>query len=53
MKIRLICTMLVAVVFPTSLLLEQPVRARPSLEERTFDLTYTTEVHDIPPVRSR
>ena len=48
MTIRQICTMLVAAVFSASLSFEQPVRARPSLEQRTFDLTYTAEVHDIP-----
>ena len=49
MKIRLVCTMLVAMVSSASFVLEQSVPARASLEERTFILTYTTEVHDIPP----
>jgi hypothetical protein len=44
-KIRQIFTMLVAMVSSTSLMLGQPVRARASLEERTFDLTYAAEVH--------
>ena len=48
MKIRQISTMLVVMVSSASLMLEQPVRARASLEERTFDLAYTAEVHDIP-----
>jgi len=49
MKIRLICTMLVAMVPSASFVLEQSVPARASLEERTFNMTYTAEVHDIPP----
>ena len=48
MTIRQICTMPVVVVFSAALLLERPVRARASLHERNFDLTYTAEVHDIP-----
>ena len=52
MKIRQICTMLVAMMSSTSLMLEQPVR-RASLEERTFDLAYAAEVHTSHRVQSR
>jgi hypothetical protein len=49
MKIRQICTMLVAIVSSASFMLEHSVSARTSLQERTFEVTYASEVNDLPP----
>lgn len=48
MKIRHICMMLMVLSSTTMLKLEQPVPARSSLQERTFELRYSAEVQDIP-----